>query len=200
MANKDELMCEFIIEEMKLPINEEKMNKCYRELFKISRKFPPQKNEYKFIYGKLGEIALFRMFRDIGVINIVDLDDQHSSGSEYKNDIIINDVYFSIKVKLNKPGDIIMINCKSSPNHTLDINTIIIVINERRIYAIPKTFNTDEYIKQDSGTISYKNKILTHFTKNCPKFVYTFPEPKDEIIEMSAIDIYTILYDDYIKE
>jgi hypothetical protein len=200
MANKDELMCEFIIEEMKLPINEEKMNKCYRELFKISRKFPPQKNEYKFIYGKLGEIALFRMFRDIGVINIVDLDDQHSTGSEYKNDIIINDVYFSIKVKLNKPGDIIMINCKSSPNHTLDINTIIIVINERRIYAIPKTFNTDEYIKQDSGTISYKNKILTHFTKNCPKFVYTFPEPKDEIIEMSAIDIYTILYDDYIKE
>jgi len=58
MANKDEMMCETIIEEMKLPINEEKMRKCYKELFKISRKFPPQKNENKFIYGKLGEKAL----------------------------------------------------------------------------------------------------------------------------------------------
>lgn len=200
MANKDEMMCESIIEEMNLPRNEEKMNKCYKELFKISRKFPPQKNEYKFIYGKLGEIALVTMLSDIGIINIVDLDDKHSIGSEYKNDISINDVYFSIKVKLNKPGEIIMINCKSSPNHTLDINTIIIVINERKIYAIPKTFNTDEYIKRDSGTISYKNKILTHFTKNCPKFVYTFPEPKDEILEIPAIDIYNILYNDYIRE
>ena len=84
--------------------------------------------------------------------------------------------------------------------HRKDINTIIIVINERKIYAIPKTFNTDEYIKRDSGTISYKNKILTHFTKNCPKFVYTFPEPKDEILEIPAIDIYDILYNDYIRE
>ena len=201
MANTDEIMCEYIIEEMKLQKNEEKMRKCYRELIKISRKFPPQKNENKFIYGKLGEKALVSMFEDIGIINIVDLDEKHITGSEYKNDIAINNVYFSIKVKLNKQGDIIMINCKSTPNHTLDINTLIIVINERKIYAIPKTFNTDEYIKRDSGSISYKNKILTYFTKECPKYVYTFPElESQENLQIPAIDIFNILYNDYIKE
>ena len=141
------------------------------------------------------------MFEDLGILNIVDLDNLHSIGSEYKNDIIINDVYFSIKVKLNKAGDIIMINCKSTSEHTLDINTLVIVINERKIYAIPKTFNSAEYIKQDSGSISYKNKILSHFTKEYPQYIYTFPEVDNEDNpEISAIDIYNILYNDYIKE
>ena len=122
MATKDEMMCEYIIEEMKMEKNEDKMRKCYKELIKISKKFPPQKNENKFIYGKLGEKALISMFENIGILNIVDLDNLHSVGSEYKNDISINDVNFSIKVKLNRAGDIIMINCKSTSEHTLDIN------------------------------------------------------------------------------
>jgi hypothetical protein len=201
MTTKDEMMCEYIIEEMKMEKNEDKMKKCYKELYKISKKFPPQKNENKFIYGKLGEKALIHMLEDIGIINIVDLDNLHSIGSEYKNDIIINDVYFSIKVKLNKAGDIIMINCKSTSEHSLDINTLVIVINERKIYAIPKTFNSAEYIKQDSGSISYKNKILTHFTKEYPQYIYTFPEVDNEDnAEITAVDIYNILYNDYIKE
>jgi hypothetical protein len=201
MATKDEMMCEYIIEEMKMKKNEDNMIKCYKELLKISKKFPPQKNENKFIYGKLGEKALISMLENIGIINIVDLDNLHSTGSEYKNDIIINDIYFSIKVKLNKTGDIIMINCKSTSQHTLDINTIVIVINERKIYAIPKTFNSTEYIKQDSGSISYKNKILTHFIKEYPQYIYTFPESiTEDNSDISAVDIYNILYNDYIKE
>jgi hypothetical protein len=202
MATKDEMMCEYIIEEMKMEKNEDKMRKCYRELIKISKKFPPQKNENKFIYGKLGEKALISMLQNLGIINIVDLDNLHSIGSEYKNDIIINDVYFSIKVKLNRSGgDIIMINCKSTSEHTLDINTLVIVINERKIYAIPKTFNSTEYIKQDSGSISYKSKILTHFTKEYPQYIYTFPElVNEDNSDILAVDIYNILYNDYIKE
>jgi hypothetical protein len=61
MATKDEMMCEYIIEEMKMEKNEDKMRKCYKELIKISKKFPPQKNENKFIYGKLGEKALIHI-------------------------------------------------------------------------------------------------------------------------------------------
>jgi hypothetical protein len=201
MATKDEIMCQYIIEEMKMENNIDKMRKCYRELIKISKKFPPQKNENKFIYGKLGEKALISMFENIGIIDIVDLDILHNTGSEYKNDVIINDVYFSIKVKLNKTGDIIMINCKSTSEHTLDMNTIVVVINEKKIFAIPKTFNSAEYIKRDSGSISYKNKILTHFTKEYPQYIYTFPEVENEDdLEISAVDIMTILYNDYIKE
>jgi hypothetical protein len=94
-----------------------------------------------------------------------------------------------------------MINCKSTSQHTLDINTIVIVINERKIYAIPKTFNSTEYIKQDSGSISYKNKILTHFIKEYPQYIYTFPESiTEDNSDISAVDIYNILYNDYIKE
>ena len=94
-----------------------------------------------------------------------------------------------------------MINCKSTSEHTLDMNTIVVVINEKKIFAIPKTFNSAEYIKRDSGSISYKNKILTHFTKEYPQYIYTFPEVENEDdLEISAVDIMTILYNDYIKE
>ena len=201
--DEDYKMCEDLITEFKLDKNIDIMRKCYKEFCLISKKFPPQKNEYKFIYGKLGEKALISMLENIG-INITDLDANHKIGSEYKNDIQIEDIKFSIKVKLNKGGDVIMINCKSKGNHTLDINTIVVVINERKIYFIPKTFNTDDYIKSDSGSISYKSKLFTHINKKHPELIYTFPELTSDELDIikgvREVDIYNELYINYIIE
>lgn len=172
--NLEHNKCIDLIRIMNLDNNIETMKICHYYLQKIREVVPPQKNENKFIYGKYGEMVLIQMFNNIG-INVKDLDENHNIGSEYKNDIVIDDIKFSIKVKLNK-SNVIMINCKSTTNHTMDINTIIVVINEKKIYIIPKSFNIDNYIKRDAGSISYKSSLFTFINKNNKEFIYTFPE------------------------
>jgi hypothetical protein len=204
-SNDDDLiMCNYLVEQMKLEKNRDALRKCHFEFNIISKKFPPQKNEYKFIYGKLGEKALISMFQNIG-INSLDLDMQHKIGSEYKNDIQMNNTRFSIKVKLNDKGDVIMINCKSKKDHNLDdINTIVVVINSGLIYVIPKTFNTDNYLKRDAGSISYRSKLFTHIKKNNPEYIYKFPdllqEEIDKVNETIEVDIYNQIFDEHIKQ
>lgn len=200
----DLTMCNYLVEQMKLEKNCDTLRKCHYEFKIISKKFPPQKNEYKFIYGKLGEKALISMFQNIG-INSLDLDMQHKIGSEYKNDIQLNNTRFSIKVKLNDKGDVIMINCKSTKDHNLDdINTIVVVINSGLIYVIPKTFNTDSFLKRDAGSISYKSKLFTHIKKNNPEYIYKFPdllhEEIDKVNQTIEVDIYNQIYYEHIKQ
>ena len=198
----DEIECNKLMTSFNESENVERMQKCLFEFVKISKQFPPQKNENKFIYGKLGEIALINTLKDLKILNLVDLDKRHKVGSEYKNDIQIENTKFSVKVKLNKVGDIIMINCKSKDIHTIDVNLILIVINEKKIYIIPRTFDTDVFIKRDAGSISYKGKILTFIEKYRKDFIYKFPELSEEqnevIKKITPFDIYNKLYLDYI--
>lgn len=200
--NLDHNKCVDLIKIMNQYNNKEKMQECYYKFCLIKEKFPPQKNENKFIYGKLGEMALNEMLINIG-INVKDLDENHVIGSEYKNYIEIDDIKFSIKVKLNKNGNVIMINCKSTTNHIMDINTIVVVINEKKIYIIPKSFNTDIYIKRDSGSISFKSSLFTFINKNNKEFIYTFPELNlnqiEKINNSKKIEVMKNLYETHIK-
>jgi len=82
----------------------------------ISIKYVPQKNENKFIYGKLIEKSLIKALIKIGY-DTIDLDKNHNIGSEYRNDIKLLNIYFSIKCKLNKDGNIILINKNSTNIH-----------------------------------------------------------------------------------
>lgn len=184
--------------------NREHMQSCLFELRKISKKFPPLKNEYKFIYGKLCEIALIKAFQKSS-IDVVDLDKSHTMGSEYKNDIQVLDQKFSIKTKLNKSGDIIMINCKSKSEHVLDINTILMVINEGLMYIFPTDFfEQKDFVKRDSGSISFRGKLITHINKKHPEYIYKFPELSDEQKEtlenMPEVDIFNDLFNLYITQ
>jgi len=195
------ILCLIII--VILNINSQIMTKCYYEIIKISKLFPPQKNENKFIYGKLCEKALIIAMQNIG-LNCIDLDNNHKVGSEYKNDIKLENKDFSIKTKLNKGGDIIMINKKSKTTHSLVINTIICSINEGKLYFIPSNiFNIEKYFKVDAGTISYKGSLLTLMNKEYKQYIYTFPNlsvyHKNELDIIKEVDIYNILYKEYIK-
>jgi hypothetical protein len=175
----------------------ELMQKCYYDIVRISIKYPPQKNENKFIYGKLIERVLIRTFQQIG-IDIVDLDESHTMGSEYKNDIRMFDIDISIKAKLNKGGNIILINKKSTSEHLIKIQTIVCIINERKLYFIPSDIVDNElYVIQDAGCISYKGTLITMMNKKYKQYIYEFPELNDEyknkLTTVTQIDIYSML-------
>jgi hypothetical protein len=197
-------VCKSIIQILKL--NEDIMRNCFYECVSISKNFPPQKNEYKFIYGKLVEISLINAFTNIG-INCIDLDKNHKSGSEYKNDISIFKNKFSIKAKLNKGGDVILINKKSTTKHNVSINIMLVVINEGKLCIFPSNFddsvNINEYIKEDSGVISYKSKLFSLINKKYKDYIYSFPEldekQKDLLSNITEQDIMNNLYKDIIK-
>ena len=173
------------------------MQKCYYDIVRVSIKYPPQKNENKFIYGKLIERVLIRTIRQVG-IEIVDLDESHTMGSEYKNDIRMFDIDISIKAKLNKGGNIILINKKSTSEHVIKIQTIVCIINERKLYFIPSDIVDNElFVIQDAGCISYKGTLITMMNKKYNQFIYEFPELnekyKNKLKNVTQIDIYTML-------
>jgi len=177
--------------------NKEHMIKCHFEVLAISKRYPPQKNENKFVYGKLCEFALIKTFESIG-IKCINLDDNHAIGSEYKNDLKMLNINISIKTKLNKSGDIIMINKKSTTQHIMQIETLLCIINEGKLYFIPSNIVSENYLKIDAGCISYKSSLITMINKNYQQFIYTFPEldvvQRKKIAEMIPHDFYKELY------
>jgi hypothetical protein len=180
------------------------MQQCYFEICCISKMYPPQKNENKFIYGKLVEKSLIHAFCSCGFL-CEDLDEKHTDGSEYKNDIKLLQTKFSIKTKLNKGGDIIMINKKSSTyQHTINIDTILCIINEQKIYFIPNNIvNKKTHVKEDAGSFSYKGTLITTINNKYKEYIYYFPELSDlqktKLIEITEIHIYTKLYNEILK-
>ncbi len=179
------------------------MQKCYYELKSISLKYPPQKNENKFIYGKLIELSLINAFKQIG-FNCINLDDTHSCGSEYKNDIKMLNINISIKGKLNKGGNIILINKKTTEIHDVKVETLLCIINEGKLYFIPSNIvDNKKYIKEGVGTVEYKSSLITMLNKCHKEYIYSFPELNDhykkKIDETNEIDIFNKLYQETIR-
>jgi hypothetical protein len=186
-----------------LQLNEEIMRKCYFEIKLISLKYPPQKNELKFIYGKLVEMSIINAFTKIG-FHCNDLDKNHICGSEYKNDITLLGIDISIKAKLNKGSDVILINKKSSSNHKIEIQLLLCLINDGKLYFIPSNIVDNKiYVKEDAGCISYKGKLLTNIDKKHKEYIYTFPEltfeEKNNLKNIENINIYEKIYNETIK-
>ena len=126
------IKCLSIIEILNL--NPTIMRDCNFACQKTSKQFPPNKNENKFIYGKMVEMSIGESINRIG-LKCIDLDKSHRIGSEYKNDISILKLNFSIKAKLNKGGNVILINKKSNNvKHNTSVNLILCVINEEKLY------------------------------------------------------------------
>jgi len=192
--------CKFIVNF--LSTHSEIMNKCFMEISLICTKFPPRKNENKFIYGKLSEKALLTAFNSIK-FNCIDLDVSHSSGSEYKNDIKMLKLKFSIKTQKNK-GGVILINTLSTTKHNINMTLMLCCIETRKLYIIPSTIvNQKTYLKKDAGSFSYKGSLFTWIDKNHPEYIYKFPELNSEqktiITNTKEVIIYDYLYDTFIK-
>ena len=186
-----------------LQLNKEIMRKCYFEIKLISLKYPPQKNELKFIYGKLVEMSIINAFTKIG-FNCNDLDKKHACGSEYKNDITLLGIDISIKAKLNKGSDVILINKKNSSNHKIEIQLLLCLINDGKLYFIPSNIVDNKiYVKEDAGCIYYKGKLFTYIDKKHKEYIYIFPEltleEKNYLNNIKTINIYEKIYNETIK-
>lgn len=178
------------------------MRKCLFELYKISILYNPQKNENKFIYGKLIEKSLIHALTLIG-FKVTDLDDNHTVGSEYKNDISLLNVNISIKGKLKKGGDVILINKKSTSKHKINMQLLLCVIQDHKLYFIPSSIvDNSAYVKEDAGCISYKSKLFTMIDKKYGEYIYTFPDlledEKTMLSTLKPLDIMSILFKDTI--
>ena len=175
------------------------MERCYFEILSTAKKFPPAKNENKFVYGKLIEKALINAFIKCG-FNCIDLDSQHTVGSEYKNDIRMLNMDISIKALKNKGSSIVLINKNGKKTHTVDnIQMILCIINEGKLYFIPNNLiNNDIYVNDSDSQISYRSKLITMFENKYEKYIYNFPklskEYQDKLELITEINIYDKLY------
>ena len=185
-----------------LNMNQPIMQECLFQIVKISICYPPQKNENKFIYGKLIEKSIMYALVKIG-FKVEDLDNNHTVGSEYKNDIALLGMKFSIKAKLNIVGDIILINKKSKKYHNISVKTIICCIRAKKMYFIPSSIiDSKTFVKEDAGCISYKSKLLTMMNKTHDELIYNFPDlsinQTNQLLEINEIDIMNKLFNETI--
>ena len=178
------------------------MERCYFEILSTAKKFPPAKNENKFVYGKLIEKALINAFIKCG-FNCIDLDSKHTVGSEYKNDIRMLNMDISIKALKNK-GSIVLINKNGKKTHNVDnIQMILCIINEGKLYFIPNNLiDNDIYVNDSDSQISYRSKLITMFENKYEKYIYNFPklskEYQDKLELITEISIYDKLYEEEI--
>lgn len=201
-----------IVEKIKdtVKVHNSEHNTFFIKCHKVLQKYPPAKNEYKFIYGKLVEMALIDMLNSI-FHECKDLDSMCDNGSSYKNDCVLyftDDVYtnISIKAKKNrKTGNVIMIN-KNSNNKQYDLTnllSIIVVIETNDLFIIPHNRIPEKYIENNESNISYKSSLFTYLYKpeQYEKYIVHLEENEEykrfceEVLPtMTSYDIYGALY------
>jgi hypothetical protein len=187
--------------------NKDIMNDLFIKCYKIYKTYPPAKNEYKFIFGGLIQMAFIDTLEKL-IHKCSNLDDDHSYGSEYKNDCRCRLTKFikfdiSIKAKSKKNGgDIILISkFENNTKHNLEnLITFVIVIEEKKIYLIYHTKEYDKFITNSSASIKYKSSLLTYMN-NQNKFIYKLEENEKfknfmnkEYKNIKSIDLYKVLY------
>lgn len=200
LKNMNIKSCLNLIKELYKLSNINIMSNCFFNISKISRLFPPAKNENKFIYGKLIELELIKTFSKRMICD--DLDSKHSVGSEYKNDCEINGNKYSIKASKN--GDkITVINKLNKKDYDIDTSFIIIHIKNKKLYVFPTKIVNKELIVNNDSNISFKPAIFHYLDKYYNQFIYKFPEMNedqyDKIMATEAVNVYNHLYEKFIK-
>jgi hypothetical protein len=190
--------------------NQDKLNDLFIKCHKFYKQFSPSKNENKFPFGILIQMAIIDFFNDI-FYKCIDLDDIHTYGSEYKNDCCLyldelNKINLSIKAKSKEKYDTIIINNFGNEiqRDLTDLISIILVIETNKIFIIPHKNIEDKYIIVKNANISYKSSLLTFINKNKndliielnknDKFKYFI---ETEYNELKSVNIYKELYQKY---
>jgi len=196
-----------VIELLRAPGHVFHMQKLNFQLQKICRKFPPAKNENKFIYGKLAEKAIIDTIQMCNGLSAIDLDKTHTVGSEYKNDVNITHHStstthpYSIKVS-KSGGKITLINCRNTNKHNVDgLSMIVGHIQLERIYIFDHGHDFERFLTADGASVDYKQSIFTYL-KTCPQYTVQLPplsEQQKEIIEgVNEVNPYDYLYNEFI--
>ena len=176
--------------------------KCH----KIYKQIPPAKNENKFAFGILIQMSIIDCLNKL-FYKCEDLDNNHSYGSEYKNDCClyldeIIKVNISIKAKSKKSGNIIIINNYSSKKerNLSDLITIILIIETNMILILPHLIIPEEFIINNDANIIYKGSLINYIIKNKPELLIKLKENEkfinfinNDLPLINSINIYKIL-------
>lgn len=183
------------------------VNDMFIKCLKIYQKYPPAKNEYKFIFGGLVQLAFIELLGKV-FHKCLDLDELHDFGSEYKNDCCLYVTPFvkfniSIKAKSKTNGNVILIN-KHGNNivHNLkNLITFVLILETHQIIIINHNDVPEQYIKDNEANISYKSSLITFIKKNKPELVYTLKQNESfkdfmekEYNTLVPINLYKELY------
>lgn len=199
---------DFIIN--KINDNNDKLNDLFIKCQMIYKQIPPSKNENKFPFGILIQMAIIDFLDNI-FFKCVDLDEGHTYGSEYKNDCCLfldefHKLNLSIKAKSKEKNDTIIINNYSNDvqRDLSDLISIILVIETNKLYIIPHKEIEDKYINIKNANISYKSSLLTFINKNKKELCIELNK-NDKFInfintdykDLNSINIYKELYNKY---
>ena len=152
------------------------MTNMFIDILSILKKYPPAKNENKFIYGKVAEARIIHWINKI--IPCQDLDKCKIHGSEYKNDCEISfdesKIKYSIKVSKNG-GEPTLINKRNMSSHNVNgCYFIICHIQNEKLYIFKHNESLTGFLKENHESIKYKSKIFNHLDKDTNNF-YKFP-------------------------
>ena len=196
-----------VIELLRAPGHAFHMQKLNFQLQNICRKFPPAKNENKFIYGKLAEKAIIDTIQMCNGLSAIDLDKTHTMGSEYKNDVNVThhptSTTHPYSIKVSKSGGkITLINCRNTNKHNVDgLSMIVGHIQLERIYIFDHGPDFERFLTADGASVDYKQSIFTYL-KTCPQYTVQLPplsEQQKEILEgVNEVDPYDYLYNEFI--
>ena len=192
----------------KLLDNNDELNDLFIKCHKIYKQIPPAKNENKFAFGILIQMSIIDCLNKL-FYKCEDLDNNHSYGSEYKNDCClyldeILKVNISIKAKSKKSGNIIIINNYSSKKerNLSDLITIILIIETNMILILPHLIIPEEFIINNDANIIYKGSLINYIIKNKPELLIKLKENEkfinfinNDLPLIKAINIYKDLYD-----
>ena len=188
------------------------MNKIYLTAYKTMMLFPPKLNCNKFIYGKVIE---YEIINTLGKFfpYCIDLDNQCTVGSSYKNDcnICISEDYiipFSIKV-CKSPSAITIINKNNATTHDYvsdikNMNFIILCIQKKRMYVFEHIDNLDEYLIDKGPKVEYKRGIFKYLDQKNLYYDFQLSEDDEKIIVeydgLDEIQVYEHIYNTFIKD
>ena len=179
--------------------NPENMKKAWVICNSILNKYPPRKNENKFIYGISCERVLIRCMNEFEKCEC--LDNTVRVGSSYKNDCNFPFLNTQLSIKCTKRGgSIIIINKLNKFEHNiLGMQMAIIHFCHRRIYLFTHTEEFQQFVKSDGATIRYKSSLFTYLKKN-PRYYYEFPLEFDNYINKNITSQTGNIYDQIVDE
>lgn len=184
------------------------MTNMFIDILSILKKYPPAKNENKFIYGKVAESRIINWINKI--IPCEDLDKIKLHGSEYKNDCEITfdeeKIKFSIKVS-KSGGEPTLINKRNMSSHNVnDCYFIICHIQNKKLYIFKHNESLEPFLKENHESIKYKTSIFKHLDKDSRQY-YEFPDnekiqyfKKNILPNIQEVSIYDRLSSELEKE
>lgn len=151
------------------------MKRAWWHMNEVLCKYPPAKNENKFIYGISCERLLIKcinMFEPC-----VCLDQKFKIGSSYKNDCFLINKNLPLSIKVTKGGgEIIIINKHNRTDHDITgLNMVIVHFKHRRIYMFSHTPEFERFVARTGACIKYRSALFTYLKKQ-PNYYYEFPE------------------------